>query len=118
MPRGGRRQGSSGKSYTNRTDLAVDRAPTAPAATVAAQPQQQAAWVSPDAVPSPTDPTTHPGRPPTYGAPGGPGAGPEVLSMRGAFTVNPGMVALRRAYAATQDESIRRVLEYYEGLGY
>ena len=72
--RGGARQGTPGKGYSNRTDLNTARAPQAGLATAAAggqtpptsapavAPQQ---FLTPDQTPFPTDPTARPGEPVT-----------------------------------------------------
>ena len=76
--RGGRRQGTPGKGYSNRTDLNVQRAPQsglqtaagggvappspAPSAAPSAPAQQ---FLTPDQTPFPTDPTARPGEPVT-----------------------------------------------------
>ena len=84
--RGGRRQGAPGKSYANRTDLSVARAPqtglqtaaaagqVAPAPVAPAGPPQAPA-ITPDHTPNLMDPGT-PGMPIQSGLPTGPGAGP------------------------------------------
>jgi len=111
MPRGrgGRRQGTPGKSYTNRTDLAADYAePTAentpasggvhpvntPAAAPAGPPQIP---VYPEQIPTLTDPTTRPDEP--LLAPGTPGiAGDETTNV------------LFEAYRMFGTEQLRRAL--------
>lgn len=83
MARGGRRKGTPGKSYANRKDLNVDRAPqpgssaTPPAAPpVAQQPQEPVLQpISPDSFPNLTDPTNRPDEPLTAGMDVGPGPG-------------------------------------------
>jgi hypothetical protein len=72
MARGGRRQGTPGVSYGNRTDLAVDRAPqqgTATAASGGVQPPPQPMGLAPDEIPSPIDPSSRPHEPVTAGLP-------------------------------------------------
>lgn len=93
MPRGGKRQGTPGRGYSNRTDLGVtpnmtqntaaSGGMTAPAPVSDRQtaPQPQGPTRSPDDTPMLTDPTTRPGEPITAGMPMGPGPGPEVLGM-------------------------------------
>lgn len=106
MPRGGRRRGTPGKAYGNRTDLT--QAPNPGQATFKGQPygaaseqaQAQAA-VPPQSPPGPPGappaagpppippgglgafnrPTERPGEPLTSGLGMGPGAGPEALGM-------------------------------------
>ena len=80
MARGGRRQGAAGRSYSNRTDLNIDRAPQ-PGSSAAPLPEQQTdpvveaaqQHISPDSFPNITDPTNYPDIPPTNGVTGGPG---------------------------------------------
>ncbi|MGV0949356.1 MAG: hypothetical protein ACOYB3_01700 [Azonexus sp.] len=74
--RGGRRQGTPGKSYANRKDLMVSRAPAqgtvSPASGGMSAPSQAAGqnlsepsapYLTPDEVPRPTDPTARPNEP-------------------------------------------------------
>lgn len=84
MPRGGKRQGTQGKAYSNRTDLATDYAPGGQPATGGMQaPAQQQAFMGPaigaDEVPNLGAPTTRPNIPVTNGLDIGPGAGSEAL---------------------------------------
>lgn len=80
MPRGGRRRGTPGKAYTNRTDMAMNYDNTTSAASGGApmqQPPQQAlAARAPEDSPMLTDPTQRPDEPITAGLPIGPGPGP------------------------------------------
>jgi hypothetical protein len=91
---GGYRQGTPGKAYTNRSDLAADRQPVRVArgkdyGERQAAEQSQTAMPLPDvsnipapgSVPSLTAPTTRPGEPVTAGIPIGPGPGPGVMSV-------------------------------------
>jgi len=88
MPRGGRRQGTPGRGYSNRTDLAQgydmqgggSPASGGMADLAAVQPQMPA--VTPDDIPNLSDPSAYPDQPITSGLPMGPGAGPEVLQNR------------------------------------
>jgi len=86
MPRGGRRRGTPGKGYSNRTDLGMDYGMEqgSPAAggmqLQAMQPQLPA--VTPDDTPGLTDPTQFPDQPITAGLSQGPGPGPEALMNR------------------------------------
>jgi len=87
LARGGRRQGQAGKSYGNRTDLNVDRAPqpgsSAPGAPTTPDPvlEQAAQHVAPDSFPNLTDPTNYPDVPATNRLPGGPGADFDPLTV-------------------------------------
>jgi hypothetical protein len=83
MPRGGKRQGTPGKGYSNRTDLTSDYASGSPAAGgMEPQPQRQQ-FIPPsigaDQVPSLSDPTMRPDEPITAGLKVGAGAGSEAL---------------------------------------
>lgn len=87
MPRGGRRQGTPGKAYTNRTDMGIDynmQQDATPAAGGVQAPREQAPMLSiyPEDVPNLTDPTARPAEPLTDGLPIGMGRGPEALMGR------------------------------------
>ncbi len=82
MPRGGKRQGTPGKGYTNRTDLGQEYAPAEGTATPAsggikAPKTQQKPPIYADDFPNLKDPTTRPNIPVTQGLRSGPGAGPK-----------------------------------------
>lgn len=91
MARGGRRQGTPGKGYANRTDLGVTPdmkqntaatgGMTAPPPPVSDRQTQQGPSRSPDDSPMLSDPTQRPDEPITAGMAMGAGAGPEVLGM-------------------------------------
>lgn len=89
MPRGGRRNGTPGKGYSNRTDLTsapdMTQNTAATGGMTAPPPQQQMAPVipmrTPDDSPMLTDPTQRPDEPITAGLSTGPGPGPEVLGL-------------------------------------
>ena len=81
MPRGGKRQGTPGKGYTNRTDLGQDYMPASANATPASggvkpPKQEQRMPIYADDFPNLKDPTTRPNIPVSQGLPSGPGAGP------------------------------------------
>jgi len=81
MPRGrgGKRQGTPGKGYSNRTDLMnnYDPAQGSPAAGgIEAMPQGMMG-PSPDDTPNLTTPSQYPDEPITEGLPIGPGGGPQ-----------------------------------------
>ena len=90
MPRGGKRKGTPGKGYTNRTDLGVqyqaaDKACMAtPAAggVEAPKPPPQQMAVYPEDIPNLMDPTSRPNEPIADGLPIGAGRGPESLVNR------------------------------------
>ena len=93
MPRGGRRQGTPGRGYQNRTDLMSNydqgqapavggQAPVAPAAAPDQAPGPTGLpQRSPDQSPSLSDPSTRPGEPITAGLSSGAGPGPDALGM-------------------------------------
>ena len=82
MPRGGKRQGTPGKGYSNRTDLQTNYDNTASAAGVpSADPSAPPVPAgppmrTPDQSPMLTDPTQRPDEPITAGLPTGAGPGP------------------------------------------
>jgi hypothetical protein len=71
MARGGKRQGTPGAGYSNRTDLLTNRAPVAPTppapSAVQAPDASGAPYLTPDQTPFPTDPSQRPGEPVTAG---------------------------------------------------
>jgi hypothetical protein len=84
MPRGGKRQGTPGKAYSNRTDMATnyDMEAGSPAAGGMKAPAEAAPMrlpVYPDQIPSLGTPTQRPDEPITDGLPVGPGRGVEAL---------------------------------------
>jgi hypothetical protein len=102
MPRGGKRQGTPGKAYSNRTDLMASMKPPAPggidptaaggmtAAPPAAPtgpPQSQAPMPTPEDTPMLTGATQYPDEPLTAGLSSGPGSGP-VMPDRAAERVS------------------------------
>jgi hypothetical protein len=93
--RGGRRQGTPGKGYANRTDLSTNYAPTKPAE-VAAPPPAAPAPVSPgnsiypEDIPKLDDPTGRPHEPVTAGlGMTGPGSDPSMDALRAAYDAFP-----------------------------
>ena len=89
MPRGGKRQGTPGKAYSNRTDMGLDYMPmenaglNTPASggvpPLSDTARQAMMSVYPEDIPNLTDPTQRPNEPITDGLAGGPGRGPEAL---------------------------------------
>jgi hypothetical protein len=81
MPRGrgGKRQGTPGKGYSNRTDLMNNYDPSqgSPAAGGVEAVPQGAMGPSPDDTPGLTTPSQYPDEPITEGLPIGPGGGPQ-----------------------------------------
>jgi len=85
MPRGGKRRGTPGRAYSNRTDLATDYAmeqgsPAAGGMGQLAGAEQAMPLVTPDDTPGLSDPSQYPDQPIESGLPVGPGAGPEALA--------------------------------------
>lgn len=85
MPRGGKRQGTPGKAYANRTDMGMnyDNAASAAAGGMTAPAEQRPAMqMYPEDTPMLLDPTQRPAEPITAGLSSGGGPGPEVLDPR------------------------------------
>ena len=87
MPRGGKRQGTPGKAYANRTDMGVNynmEQGGSPAAGGIQAPRDQRAALAtyPEDIPNLTDPTARPNEPVTDGLPIGPGRGPMNMDPR------------------------------------
>jgi hypothetical protein len=80
MPRGGKRQGTPGKGYANRTDLTsnYDQAEMTAGTGGMEAPPMAAPPVTPDDSPMLSDPTMRPDEPVTAGLPIGPGSGPRA----------------------------------------
>ena len=99
MPRGGKREGTPGKGYSNRTDLTSSYASgSAAAGGMQPQPQQRQFMppaVGADEVPSLSDPTMRPGEPVTAGLNVGAGPGSEALSPMPAGDANPVRTAVQ-----------------------
>lgn len=131
MPRGGRRQGTPGKGYSNRTDLMASTKPpavgevnpvaaggmTGAAPAAPAGPPPGMAMPSPDDTPMLTDPTQRPDEPITAGLPMGAGPGPG-LDNRPAETRNlQRYLPLLRPYLDRPDvpDSVRMLYRYIRG---
>ena len=85
MPRGGKRQGTPGKGYTNRTDLGMNydnQGQSAAGGGVEAPRGSEPLVlpVYPDQIPDLSMPSQRPSEPITDGLASGPGRGPEALS--------------------------------------
>lgn len=117
MARGGRRQGTPGVSYQNRSDLNVFHAPqqgtvTAASAGVVAParptaPQPAPAPVTPDQVPRLDDPSMRPNEPLTTGLDIGPGADSRAI---GPVPTNPALLGIQAAYMRNPTPELRRAL--------
>jgi hypothetical protein len=84
MPRGGKRRGTPGKAYSNRTDMGLNydmKSRATPAAGGVRAPMQQMP-AYPEDTPMLLDPTQRPDEPLSAGLPSGPGPGPEILDPR------------------------------------
>lgn len=75
MPRGGKRQGTPGTAYSNRTDLMTNYDQAKPSAGTGGM-QMPPLSIYPEDTPNLTDPTNRPGEPVTAGLISGPGPGP------------------------------------------
>lgn len=115
MARGGRRQGTPGVSYSNRTDLNTAHAPQTGTQTAAsggvrapAPPQQQPQFsVTPDQVPRLDDPSLRPQDPLTSGLDIGPGVGAAGL---GPMPSDPSLLGIRAAYMRNPTPELRRAI--------
>ena len=133
MPRpGGARQGTPGRSYSNRTDLNVVRASQSGLSTAAAggrQPPPQAAppaavdgqagqppspMIRPDMVPRLDDPTARPDEPVTAGLATGPGIGPAQMTPT---PLPPEVATVQAAYAASPSPELRRTMMWLYSQG-
>lgn len=126
MPRGGRRSGTPGVAYSNRTDLATGyagqqgtataaaggvKAPAAPAPAAPAAPAAAPSHILPDQLPSLDAPSDRPGEPVTAGLDIGPGAGVEAL---GFIPPSQAVQSIRAAYLARPTPELRRALTYLD----
>lgn len=86
MPRGGKRQGTPGKAYVNRTDMGQDynlQSDVSPASGgMDAPAQTNAMRMFPEDTPMLLDPTNRPTEPISAGLPMGAGPGPEIMDPR------------------------------------
>lgn len=127
MPRGGRRTGTPGVAYSNRSDLATgyapqqgtvtaaaggQTAPPAPApATAAPTPAAAPSHILPDQIPALNAPTDRPGEPVTAGLDVGPGADSSAI---GFMPPDPASQSIRAAYMAHPTPELRRALTYLD----
>lgn len=123
MPRGrgGARQGTPGKGYTNRTDLTsnYNNAAESAAGGGLETPSQQnvAPQIYADQVPNIYDPTSRPEEPVTAGLDIGPGGGREVMPPMPAPRVDPTRQILEAMLAVSPNPDLIRLLNRlnYEG---
>lgn len=123
MPRGrgGARQGTPGKGYTNRTDLTSNYDNAAESAAggglepPSAQPQQPMIYA--DQVPSLYDPTARPDEPVTAGLDVGPGGGSEVMPPMPPPRVDPVRQIIQSMMMTNSNPDLVRLLNRldYEG---
>lgn len=135
MPRGGRRAGTPGRAYSNRSDLNATRAlpvEAGPSQQYGQRAAQEAAQrvvpIAPQPAARPPAPpaggllnfaspsTSRPGEPVTAGASMGAGAGPEALAALG---LGGGEVdELRAMYQRFPSEELRQIIEEIEEGGF
>lgn len=115
MPRGGKRQGTQGKGYSNRTDLAVDYAPGGdPAAGGVTAPMEQRPVMGPaigaDEVPNLGDPTMRPDEPVTTGLSVGAGLGPAAMGPMPPSPMDPMRQILQAMMLVSPNPDVQRLL--------
>jgi len=115
MPRGGKRQGTQGKGYSNRTDLATDYAPGGnPAAGGAPVPAMEQRMMSPavgaDMVPNLGDPTGRPDEPVTAGLPIGAGPGMDAMGPMPPPPTDPMRQVLQAMLLVAPNPDVQRLL--------
>lgn len=121
MPRGGRRQGTQGNAYSNRTDLMNNYGPNGnPASGNIPAPAEQRSlmsFIGADQVPNLSDPTERPNEPITAGLPFGPGPGPEVLPAMPPAPTDPVRQILQALILISPNPDLMRALDRldYEG---
>ena len=114
MPRGGKRQGTQGKAYSNRTDLAVDYAPGGnPAAGgMPITPQGIAGpRIGADQVPNIGDPTNRPDEPVTTGLNVGAGLGVEALGPMPPSPTDPIRQLIQSMLLVSPNPDLVRILQ-------
>ena len=122
MPRGGKRQGTQGKGYSNRTDLAVDYAASGnPASGGMEAPMQQRPIMGPaigaDEVPNLGDPTMRANEPVTAGLDIGLGPGSEAMGPMPPPPMDPIRQVLQAMLLQGENPDVVRLLNRldYEG---
>jgi hypothetical protein len=129
MARGGRREGTPGKGFGNRTDLAQNYAPmegntvaTGGNPPGASAPPPRGRGSSPDDTPMLTSPTGRPEEPITAGLPTGPGPGQEALTGFDPRAEETAMIAKKwgpllkpMADDPETPDSVRTLIRYLRG---
>ena len=119
MPRGGKRQGTQGKAYSNRTDLAQNYGRQgSPAAGGMQAPAQQQPYMGPlvgaDEVPNLGDPTARPMEPVTAGLPMGMGPGPEALGPLPPSPMDPVRQAVQALLLISPNPDLIRLINRFD----
>lgn len=122
MPRGGKRQGTQGRAYSNRTDLATNYSSQGSAAAGGMEaPAQQQRFVPPmvgaDEVPNLNAPSIRPNEPVTAGLPVGMGPGPEALGPLPPSPMDPVKQAVQALMLISPNPDLIRIMNRlnYEG---
>lgn len=117
--RGGARQGTPGKGYSNRTDLLTDRDQTKNTAAAGGMeaPAQPIAPFLPDDIPSLDTPTERPGEPITAGLPIGAGPGPQMDTRLQETRNLQRYLPMLEPYVSRPDtpDSVRALFRYIRG---
>ena len=121
MPRGGKRNGTPGRAYSNRTDLTLSYGGGNTAATGGMTPPADQSpllpAISASEVPNLGDPTMRPAEPVTTGLPVGPGGGPEALGPMPPSPMDPVRQAIQAMMLVSPNPDLVRILNRlsYEG---
>lgn len=115
MPRGGKRQGTQGRGYSNRTDLGTDYAPGGnPAAGGTPVPAMEQPMMGPavgaDMVPNLGDPTSRPEEPVTAGLSIGPGPGMDAMGPMPPPPTDPMRQILQAMMLVAPNPDVQRLL--------
>ena len=117
--RGGARQGTPGKGYSNRTDLIsnYDQSKDTAAAGGMEAPAGPIVPFSPDDIPGLDTPTERPGEPVTAGLPIGPGPGPSMDNRQVETQNLKRYLPLIEPYVSRPDtpDSVRTLFRYIKG---
>jgi hypothetical protein len=119
MPRGGKREGTPGKGYSNRTDLTsnYDQKSASPAAGGIEAPPMRPPMQTPDDSPNLSDPTQFPDEPITAGLNIGAGAGPARDTRKDETKELRRYLPLISLYLDNPDtpDSVRALFRYIKG---